>query len=60
MDIVLLLFDVKDYFPQLHQPVITGLVPVISLRDARCPPKRDGRDIRAITPVFDGLCPAMT
>jgi lytic murein transglycosylase len=24
--------------------VITGLVPVIPLRDAQCPPKRDGRD----------------
>ena len=25
-----------------------------------CQTKRDGRDIRAFTPVFDGLCPAMT
>jgi hypothetical protein len=24
------------------------------------PPKRDARDIRAFTPVFDGLCPGMT
>jgi hypothetical protein len=24
--------------------VITGLVPVIPLRDAMCPPDRDGRD----------------
>src|SRR6185437_13791494 len=35
--------------------------PVIALRMAQpCSPKRDGRDIRAFTPVFDGLCPAMT
>ena len=40
--------------------VMAGLVPAIPLRDARCPPKRDHRDIRAFTPVFDGLCPVMT
>jgi hypothetical protein len=25
--------------------VVTGLAPVTSLREAQCPPKRDGRDI---------------
>src|SRR6516164_7379217 len=41
--------------------VMAGLVPAIPLRLARpCLPYRDGRDIRAFTPVFDGLCPAMT
>jgi hypothetical protein len=39
---------------------VVALVPAISLRDAPCPPKRDRRIIRAFTPVFDGLCPAMT
>jgi hypothetical protein len=34
--------------------VVTGLVPVTPLRMALCLPERDGRDIRAFTPVFDG------
>jgi len=29
------------------------LLPVVKVKDV------DGRDIRAFTPVFDGLCPAM-
>jgi hypothetical protein len=37
--------------------VIAGLVPAISIRMAQCPIYRDGRDIRAFTPVFDGLLP---
>src|SRR5436305_5972512 len=40
--------------------VIPGLVPGIPLRRAQCVTKRDGRGVRAFTPVFDGLCPAMT
>ena len=32
----------------------------ISLRRAQCVPKRDPRDTRAFTPVFDGLCPRVT
>src|SRR6478735_9540529 len=40
---------------------MAGLVPAISFHGARlCHAYRDGRDIRAFTPVFDGLCPAMT
>jgi hypothetical protein len=36
-----------------------GLVPGIHV--FLCSSKDvDGRDIRAFTPVFDGLCPAMT
>jgi len=37
--------------------VIAGLVPAISIRMAQCLDYRDGRDIRAFTPVFDGLLP---
>jgi hypothetical protein len=37
--------------------VIAGLVPAISFRRARRPDFRDGRDIRAFTPVCDGLMP---
>ena len=33
-----------------YHGVIAGLDPATSLRDALCPPKRDGRDIRAFTP----------
>jgi hypothetical protein len=41
--------------------VIAGLVPAISARMVRlCQPKRDGRDIRAFTPVLTGYGPAMT
>src|SRR5690348_3297198 len=40
--------------------VMRGLDPRIPLSGAKGPPKRDGRDKRAFTPVFDGLCPAMT
>jgi hypothetical protein len=35
-----------------------GLVPGILVLAAK--EGVDGRDIRAFTPVFDGLCPAMT
>jgi hypothetical protein len=35
-----------------------GLVPGIHV--LRCKQGVDGRDIRAFTLVFDGLCPAMT
>jgi hypothetical protein len=37
--------------------VLAGLVPAISIRMAQVPDYRDGRDIRAFTPVFDGLLP---
>jgi hypothetical protein len=36
---------------------MAGLVPAISLSQGPCPPNRGRRDIRAFTPVFDGLLP---
>jgi hypothetical protein len=36
---------------------MAGLDPAIPLRRAQCVPKRDHRDIKAFTPVFDGLKP---
>ena len=39
---------------------MAGLVPAIPLRRAQCVPKRGHRDIRAFTPVFDGLSPVTT
>jgi hypothetical protein len=36
-----------------------GLVPGIHV-SKKVPKDVDGRDKRAFTPVFDGLCPAMT
>jgi hypothetical protein len=40
--------------------VMAGLVPAIPFRRARCSPKRGHRDITAVTPLFDGLCPVTT
>jgi hypothetical protein len=37
-----------------------GLVPGIHALQIRIIKDVDGRDKRAFTPVFDGLCPAMT
>jgi hypothetical protein len=37
-----------------------GLVPGIHVLLAATSKDVDGRDTRAFTPVFDGLCPAMT
>ena len=34
----------KKTLCETYEVVITGLVPVIPLRDATYPPKRDGRD----------------
>ena len=39
---------------------MAGLVPATPIRRAQCQPKRDRRDIRAFTPVIDGLWPGMT
>jgi hypothetical protein len=44
---------------QSGEYVMAGLVPAISFMEAQCVPQRDARDIRAFTPVFDGLCPGM-
>jgi hypothetical protein len=44
-------------------PDTCGLVPAISIRRAQCPPKRDRRDIRVFTPVFERvkkLAPRLT
>jgi hypothetical protein len=38
----------------------TSLVPGIHVLEYGLAKDVDGRDIRAFTPVFDGLCPAMT
>jgi hypothetical protein len=49
------------YQPSETLTVIAGLVPAIPIRETQsCHINRDGRDTRAFTPVFDGLCPAMT
>jgi hypothetical protein len=40
--------------------VMPGLVPGIHVLHLRDQKDVDGRDLRAFTPVFDGLCPAMT
>jgi hypothetical protein len=39
--------------------VMAGLVPAIPIFGTQCQLDRDHRDIRAFTPVFDGLCPVM-
>jgi hypothetical protein len=44
---------------QSGEYVMAGLVPAISFMEAQCVPQRDARDIRAFTPVFDGLCPGL-
>jgi hypothetical protein len=50
-----------SYQPSEALTVIAGLVPAMTIRETQsCPINRDGRDTGAFTPVFDGLCPAMT